>query len=144
MAGADEAVIRRFVEEVVNRGNTDLLNDLVAAAHVNHDHLGDRYGPEGVRIGVAEWRGAFPDLRLTIEDLFAHEDRAAWRFTLVGTHAGPFMGLPATGRPVRVSGIRIDRLASGRLTESWVCLDALGLIRQLGTVPVLTDDWSDE
>jgi steroid delta-isomerase-like uncharacterized protein len=144
MAGADEAIIRRFVEEVVNRGNTDLLNELVAADHVGHDHLGDRYGPEGVRIGVAEWRVAFPDLRLTIDDLLAHEGRVAWRYTLLGTHAGPFMGIPATGRPVRVSGIRIDRLGGRRLAESWVCLDALGLLRQLGTNPVLTDDWNEE
>ena len=54
------------------------------------------------------------------------------------------MGIRATGRPVRVSGIRIDRLGGGRLTESWVCLDALGLLRQVGTTPVLTDDRSEE
>ena len=142
MASAHEAIIRRLVDEVINAGNTDLLADLVAADHVGHDLLGDLYGPEGVRIGIAEWRAAFPDLRVTIEDLFSHDDRAAWRFTLVGTHAGPFMGIPATGRRVRVSGIRIDRFAAGRLVESWVGLDALGLLRQLGAIPVLPKDQS--
>lgn len=140
MAGAHEAIIRRLVEEVVNRGNTDLLTELVAADHVGHDQLGDRYGPEGVRIGVAEYRVAFPDLRVSIEDLFTHQDRAAWRFTLQGRHAGPFMGIPATGRPVRATGLRIDRFAGDRLIESWVGLDALGLLRQLGAIPVLTND----
>jgi predicted ester cyclase len=144
MAGASEAIIRRLVEEVINGGNTDLLTELVAADHVGHDHLGDRYGPGGVRIGVAECREAFPDLRLTIEDLFAHEDRAAWRFTLVGTHAGPFMDIPPTGRPVTASGLRIDRLAEGRLHESWVGLDVLGLLRQLGALPGLWHDRSEE
>ena len=144
MAGAHEAVIRRLVDEVVNGGHTDLLPELVAADHVGHDHLGDRYGPEGVRIGVAEFRAAFPDLRMTVEDLFTDEDRAAWRFTLRGTHAGPFMGIPATGRPVRASGVRIDRLAAGRLVESWVGLDVLGLLRQLGAIPVLANDRSEE
>lgn len=143
MAGAHEAIIRRLVDEVINGGNTDLLTELVAANHLHHDPAGDLYGPEGVALVVAETRAAFPDLRLTIEDLLSHEDRAAWRFTLVGTHAGPFMGIPATGRPVRAAGVRIDRLAGGRLVESWVVLDALGLLRQLGAIPVLTKDQSE-
>ena len=144
MADANEAIIRRLVEEVINRGNTDLLTELVASDHVGHDHLGDRYGSEGVRIGVAEYREAFPDLRVTIEDLLLHRDRAAWRFTIVGTHAGPFMGIPPTGRTVSAGGLRIDRLAEGRLAESWLCLDALGLVRQLGANPVLKKDQSEE
>jgi predicted ester cyclase len=140
MAGANEAIIRRLVEEVINGGNTDVLPKLVAPDHVGHDHLGDRYGPEGVRIGIAEWREAFPDFRVTIQDLLSHGDRAAWRFTLEGTHAGPFMGVAATGRPARASGIRIDRLGGGHLVESWVALDVLGLLRQLGALPVRARD----
>jgi predicted ester cyclase len=144
MGSTHEAIIRRLVDEVINAGNTDLLADLVAADHVGHDLLGDLYGAEGVRIGIAEWRVAFPDLRVTIEDLFAYADRAAWRFSLVGTHAGPFMGIPATRRPVRAAGIRIDRFTAGRLVESWVGLDTLGLLRQLGAVPIVRHDRNEE
>jgi len=134
---ANERVVRRLVEEVVNRGATDLLPQLVGPDHVGHDPLGDHYGPEGVRIGVAELRSAFPDLRVTIEDLLAAGDRVARRFTLRGTHRGPFMGFAATGRAVSAPGLAIDRLADGKLAESWVCVDALGLLRQLGAVPTL-------
>ena len=136
MKGANETLIRRLVEEVINRGNTDLLSELVAADHVGHDPLGDHYGPEGVRIGVAELRSAFPDLRLSIEDIIADGDRVARRYTLRGTHRGPFMGLPATDQTIVASGIAIDRVAEGRLVESWVSLDVLGLLRQLGALPV--------
>jgi steroid delta-isomerase-like uncharacterized protein len=144
MKGANEILIRRLVEEVVNRGNTDLLTELVAADHVGHDPLGDHYGPEGVRIGVAELRSAFPDLRLSIEDIIADGDRVARRFTLRGTHGGPFMGLPATGRTVMASGIAIDRVAGGRLVESWLSLDVLGLLRQLGALPVPVRQATDD
>ena len=137
MEAANERVVRRLVEEVVNRGATDLLPQLVGPDHVGHDPLGDHYGPEGVRIGVAELRSAFPDLRVTIEDLLAAGDRVARRFTLRGTHRGPFMGFAATGQAVSAPGIAIDRLADGKLAESWVCVDALGLLRQLGAVPTL-------
>ena len=137
MPEGNAAVVRRLVEEVLNRGRTGLLAELVAADHVGHDPLGDHYGPEGVRIVIAEHRAAFPDLRVTIEDLVAAGARVVCRFTLQGTHGGPFMGIPATGRPVAAAGIAIDRLAEGKVAESWVSLDALGLLRQLGASPAV-------
>jgi steroid delta-isomerase-like uncharacterized protein len=137
MSKENEAVVRRLIEEVLNGGQTDLLADLVAADHVGHDPLGDHYGPEGMRIAVAEYRTAFPDLRVTIEDLVTAGDEVVHRFTLRGTHAGPFMGIPPTGRVVTSSGIAIDRLAGGKVTETWVSIDALNLLRQMGASPAL-------
>ncbi len=137
MEKRNEEIVRRLVEEVINRGAIELLPLVVGPDHVGHDPLGDHYGPDGVRIGVAELRAAFPDLRVTIEDVMATGDRVARRFTIRGTHRGPFMGFPGTGRSVTATGIAIDRLADGKLAESWVCLDALGLLRQLGAVPTL-------
>ena len=137
MTEDNKAVVRHLVDDVINRGKTDLLTELLATDHVGHEPLGDHYGPEGARIVVAEYRTAFPDLALTIEDLVATGDKVAWRFTLRGTHAGPFMGIPATGRVVTSAGIAIDHLVEGRIVESWLNLDALGLLRQLGAFPVV-------
>ena len=134
MSEANKAVVRRFVEEIVNRWNPGLLPELVAAGHVDHWPDGDLYGPEGARIGIAEYRAAFADLSVTIEDLIAEGDRVAYRFTLRGTHTGPFLAVPATGRRVTATGIGIGRLAGGKLVESWINLDVLGLLRQLGAV----------
>ncbi len=136
MPEGNEAVVRRLIEEVLNRGQTGLLAELVAADHVGHDPLGDHYGPEGLRIAVAEYRAAFPDLRVTVEDLVTEGDKVVHRFTLRGTHAGPFLGIPATGRAVAAAGIAIDRLTGGKVAESWVSLDALGLLRQLGATDI--------
>jgi steroid delta-isomerase-like uncharacterized protein len=137
MLEGNETVVCRLIEEVLNGGQTDLLAELVAADHVGHDPLGDHYGPEGMRITVAEYRAAFPDLWVTVEDLVTEGDKVVHRFTLRGTHAGPFMGIPPTKRVVTAGGIVIDRLADGKVVESWVSLDALNLLRQLGAVPTL-------
>ena len=126
--------MRRFVEGVVNRGDARRLAELVAAAQRRHAPDGDLYEREGVRIDVAEWRAGLPDLELVLEGLVAEGDRVASRFVLRGTHAGPFLGIPATGRRVAVAGIAVDRLAAGRLAESWVSLDGLGLVRQVGAL----------
>ena len=131
---ANEALVRRFLEEVVNHGNTKALAELVAADHVRHAADGDLYGPEGVRVDLAEWRAGFPDLRLAVQDVLAASDRVVSRFVLRGTHAGPFLGLAPTGRAVAVAGVAIDRVAGGRLAESWVGLDGLGLLHQLGAL----------
>ena len=135
MVAGNKAVVLRFVEGVVNRGETGLLAELVAARHVRHAPDGDLYGREGVRIDVAEWRTGFPDLRLEVADQVAERDQVASRFVLRGTHDGPFLGVAPTGRPVAVAGISIDRLAGGRLAESWFSLDAHGLLRQIGALP---------
>ena len=134
MPNRNKALVRRFLNDVVNGGDDRLIAQLVTADHVRHAPDGDLSGPEGVRIDVAEYRTGFPDLSVTIEDLLAEGDRVVSRFVLRGTHAGCFLGLAPTGRIVAVSGMGIDRIAGDQLAESWVALDALGLLRQLGAI----------
>jgi steroid delta-isomerase-like uncharacterized protein len=132
---ANERLLRRFFEAIVNRGEVDLLATFVAGEHVGHDPLGDHYGPEGVRISIEEFRTAFPNLNVTIEDIVANGDRVASRYTLRGTHDGPYMGMAATGRRVVATGLGIDRFIDEKIVESWTCFDALGILRQFGVVP---------
>ncbi len=132
----NKAIVRRLVEEVINRGETRLLPAVIAEDHVYHDPTGDLYGPEGVRLVISELRAAFPDLQMTVDDLRADGDVVVRRFTLRGTHHGAFMAVVATGCRIRVSGIAIDRLSAGMVVESWISLDVLGLLSQLGVDPV--------
>lgn len=129
---ANKALVRRFLEQVINRNDTRLLPQLVATDHVRHAPEGDVHGPEGVRIELADYRAAFPDLRLVLEDLIAEGDRVVSRFVLRGTHASPLLGVAPCGLAVAVAGIGIDRIVDGRLAESWVSLDTLGLLRRVG------------
>jgi predicted ester cyclase len=120
----NKEIVRRLMEDVLGQGRMKLLSELVAAEYVGHFALGDHYGPGGVQIDVAAYRTAFPDLAVTLDDLLAEGDKVVRRFTLQGTHRGPFLGVTGSGRAVVLRGIAIDRLADGRLVESWVQVDS--------------------
>ncbi|MDQ4001303.1 MAG: ester cyclase [Actinomycetota bacterium] len=131
----NKALNRRFVEEVINQGNIDAIDELIDPGVVDHAAPpGFPTGREGAKQFAAMMRAAFPDLHLTIEDMIAEGDKVAVRSTWSGTHEGEFMGIPATGRRVAVSGIDISRCADGRMVEHWEQFDALGLMQQLGAV----------
>jgi predicted ester cyclase len=123
-ADENKETVRRLMEDVFGQGRLTLLPQLVAAEYVGHFALGDHYGPGGVQIDVAAYRAAFPDLTVTLDDLLADGDKVVRRFTLRGTHRKPLPGVEASGRPVILRGIAIDRLAGGRLVESWVQVDS--------------------
>jgi steroid delta-isomerase-like uncharacterized protein len=81
------------------------------------------------------FREAFPDIEATLHDVVAQGDRVAVRYTLEGTHQGPFAGAPATGKHVTLSGMSIFRCADGKIAEVWGCADLLDFLRQLGALP---------
>ena len=78
---------------------------------------------------------AFPDLHLQPEHLIAQNGLVAVRFSVRGTHRGEFLGVPASGREVRFESMEVFRLASGKIAEQWVVMNALGLLQQLGAIP---------
>ena len=90
---------------------------------------------------VETYRGAFPDLHMTIEDVIEQRDRVVIRWTGRGTHTGELNGLAPTDRTVEVTGITIQRIAGGRVAEAWSNWDTLGLLQQIGASP-LRGAWS--
>ena len=127
---ANIALVRRFVEGVLGRGDFAALNALAAPECVDHAATS---GPAALAQFLVPWRAAFPDLALTIEDLAVAEgDLIIARWTLRGTHRGAFLGVPPTGRLVAVAGTELYRLADGRIVERWAVVDLAGLRRQLG------------
>ena len=120
---ANRAVVRRFIEEVLGRGDFAALNALTAPDCI--DHAGAP-GPAAIAQFLAPWRVAIPDLVITIDSLVAAGDRVAARWTLRGTHRGPFLGLPPTDRPVAVTGMELYRLAAGTIVERWAIVDTPG------------------
>lgn len=90
---------------------------------------------EGAKRFVEMYRNAFPDLRITVEDLVAEGDKVLTCWTARGTHQGEFMGIPPSGNRVEFTGISIDRIEGGKFVESWSNYDALGMMQQIGAVP---------
>jgi steroid delta-isomerase-like uncharacterized protein len=134
MSEQNKAHIRRVIEEVYNRGDLALVDEVAASDLIIHAGPQDIRGREGAKQYVAALRAGFPDLRFTIEDQVAEGDTVVTRWTARGTHAGEFQGVPATGREIRITGTDIDRIVGGKVTECWAHLDELGLMRQLGVV----------
>ena len=130
------ATIRRFYD-LINAGEIDQFGELLADDFVEHEETpGLAPTKEGVMAFFRANRAAFPDMRMDAQDVFASGDKVTARVRLTGTHQGPFMGMPATGKQVDIQLIDIMRLGDdGLCHEHWGVLDALAMMQQLGAVP---------
>ena len=131
---------RQLLEQSFNEGNFALIDELVASAAVNHDpatpaQMRDVRGPEVLKGMASMYRAAFPDLRITVDDVIAADDKVVLRWHSEGTHRGELAGLAPTGARGSVTGVSIDRWQDGKVVESWSEWDNLGLARQLGAAP---------
>jgi steroid delta-isomerase-like uncharacterized protein len=149
--GADEATApagpgdlseasRRLIEESFNEGKFDLIDQLVAADAVDHNpaapaQMRGLRGPDVVKRTAGMYREAFPDVRITVDDVIAADDKVVLRWHSEGTHRGELEGLAPTGARGSVTGISIDRWQDGKVVETWTEWDNLGLARQLGAAP---------
>lgn len=132
---ADES--RRLVEQVfaaVNARDWGRVGQLFSPDYVNHS-FPDARGAEGFRQVTAPFFTAFPDLHVEVAEIIAEGDKAASRGTMSGTHQGEFMGIAATGKPVRVGFADSWRFENGKAVENWVQMDMLGMMQQVGAIP---------
>jgi steroid delta-isomerase-like uncharacterized protein len=126
----------RSTYERINAGDIAGFGDLVADDFVEHQGMPDRPTKEGTLEFFRLLLAAFPDWRMTVEDLIAGGDKAVARVQVTGTHKGDFMGVPATGTRVDVQLIDIMRFdGAGLVCEHWGVADMLSLMQQLGVVP---------
>ena len=138
MSTADNKnVINAFVEDVINHGRLERADDLVLADFVELDPLpGQSQGREGLKEIIAQQRTAFPDIHWVIDEMLAEGAKVSTRFTWSGTHRGTFLGIPATHRRITVKGVVIYRLEAGKMADSRILMDSLGMMQQLGVLPV--------
>lgn len=136
MSERNKAIVRLFFEEVWNRGNTAVVEELCASGFSLHGREGKRaLSVQAHQRLVTDWRAAFPDYELTIEHLIAEGDMVALHGTGRATHGGMWQSVAATGKSVVVTETDLFRLADGKLTDWWVDWDALGLMQQIGAIP---------
>jgi steroid delta-isomerase-like uncharacterized protein len=136
MSRDNATIVRRFVDEVITQGNIE-----AAAQYVWEDVIeqvpmpGQGPGLDGLKDILRAMRAGFPDIVFSIQEQVAERDKVASRFEWTGTHRGEFLGIPATGRTVRVWGMVIDRLEDGRIKDTRIIMDTFGLLGQLGVLP---------
>ena len=136
MSEANKNVVRRLFEEVWNKGNLPVADELFAQNYSHHDPSTPEFGrgPESEKKRATLYRTAFPDVRLTVEDIIAEEETVTARWSCKGTHRGDLNGIAPTGKQFTISGISVARFTGGKISESWINWDALGLMQQLGVV----------
>ena len=129
-------LVEHTFERLFNYGELALADELVSADFLNHDAPpGVPRGPAGLRQVVTMLRTAFPDIHYDTEEVIAEDDKVAIRTTMRGTHAGPFLGIPPTGRRFEQQQIHILHFANGKAVEHRAVRDDLGMLQQLGVIP---------
>ena len=127
--------MRRWFQEVWNEGRIETVYELLSADGVARGQRGAEAGirgPEEFAKFVREIRRAFPDIKVTVEDVFGADDKVVLRWSGVMTHTGDGLGLPASGRAVLSRGITIARIVDGKIVECWDNWDQLGMLEQIG------------
>jgi steroid delta-isomerase-like uncharacterized protein len=136
MSVEEQNVIVNQWIEAWNKQDLAAASDLLRPDYKRHDaNLPDLDGSKAGVDFITTCISGFPDIHLDIEQLIAQDDHVAARLTVRGTHQGPFMGVPATGRKVTVEVADVYRLADGKIAEQWVMMNAMGLMQQLGVIP---------
>jgi predicted ester cyclase len=134
-ATSNEAIYRRIIDEIFNRGHLGVADELVAPGCVERQRGGMGDGPEGVKRVASALRAAFPDFTLTIEDLVSDGDKVWARQRGGGTNLGSFFGHPPTGKTAYIDVYDVGRFENGQMVEHWGVPDQLGMMFELRLIP---------
>ena len=126
MPATEHAHLIERIAHSFNTGALDTIDELISPSLA------------GFSRDLAAMKMAFPDAWFTIEDMIGEGDKLADRYTISGTHQQPFLGIAATGRKIRMSGITIVQIHGGKITERWAVTDQLSLLHQLGALPSIS------
>ena len=134
----NKALVGRAFQEFWVQRNLAIAEELFATNHVDHVHSRPpevATGPEGLKQSAMAYFTAFPDLLVAIVEQVADENTVVTHWTAQGTNTGSLFGMPATNKAATFTGITIDRVAGGKIVESWSHFDNLGMFQQLGVLP---------
>jgi predicted ester cyclase len=141
MSSPEEAkeIIRRWNNEGWSGGHYDLAHEIISPNMIVHGAGGQTVGmgPDGLIDLIRTWRAAFPDGRMEIDDIIVDGDTVAIRNTWYGTHEAEFYGVPPSGEKVAVTSVGIDRVTDGLVSEGWGELDMVGMMQQMGALPIV-------
>ena len=142
MSEDNQTVIRRWFEEVWNKGRAEAIDEMFAEDGVAHglaDETGEPLrGPANFRAFHGKFREAFPDIEVVVEDVITEGDKLAARCTVRGRHQGDALGFAATGQQVEFNGICIVRVRDGQIVEAWNNFDFMSMFQQLGALRLQT------
>jgi steroid delta-isomerase-like uncharacterized protein len=131
-----KSIVRRVLDEAFNQGDLTIVDALLAPNSISHH---SSWGTPANRMGlkqlIAMFRTAFPDLNCTVEDEITQDNKVAAHWKIRGTHTGIFLGNPSTSKPILVRGLIYVCIENDQIIESWLMIDQMGMLQQLGLVP---------
>ena len=134
MSMQNKTLIRRWFDEVWNRGNPAAIDEMLASNAVVHGLGFDLHGPAAFKEFQTAYRTAFPDIRLQVDEVVAEGDLVVARWSGSGTHSGDTLGFAGTGKRAHFTGMAMARIQGGKIVEGWNNFDQLGMLQQLGVV----------
>lgn len=146
---ANKDIVVRFVEELWNERNLEIADDIFDEDSHTHQlqtgllAIATPRGPAAVKAHVTDWLSGFPDLKFTVEQMFADGNRVISQLAMDGTQTGQWMGIPPTGNRVDIRMMTIHRIRAGKIIEDWVLVEWLGLLQQLGVLPATSEILSE-
>jgi len=130
----NKSLVQRYFDEM-NKGNKSYLDEYFGLNYIYHGSAGD-LDTEGLKAQHDMFLTAFPDTKASVEDIIAVGDKVVTRWKIRATHTGELQGIAPTGKEVTVTGIIITRVENGKAVEEWEAFDQLGLMQQLGAIPL--------
>ncbi len=133
-----KSIVRRVLDEAFNQGNLTIVDELVAPDGISHhSSWGTPANRTGLKQLIAMFRTACPDLSCKVEDEITQDNKVAAHWKMRGTHTGPFLGNPPTSKPIVVQGLIYVCIENDQITESWLMIDQMSVLQQLGLAPPL-------
>jgi steroid delta-isomerase-like uncharacterized protein len=139
VSAAHKLLFGRLYHSIWNERRMEYIEQVIAPTHALGDPTiaGGAVGPKAYRRQVERFLTGLPDLKFTVDDTISEKDKLVVYWTITGTHLGELMGVAATHQKVAFSGITINQIADGKILESTVIWDGLGLLKQMGiSLPV--------
>ncbi len=138
-------VVASFVEELWNERNLEFADSIFDRDCQTHQLqsgapvVAAPRGPAAIKAHVSDWLSAFPDLKVSVEQMFADGDRVISQLAMDGTQTGQWLGIPPTRKRINIRMITIHRIRNRKIIEDWVLVESLGLLQQLGVLPATND-----
>lgn len=130
-----KVIVERMFDEIINKGNLDLTDELFAEDFIDHGPMGDITGREAFKGLVSQWRSAVPDVHCEVSNVIIDGDDVAWLVRTTGTHTGDGLGFPATGKRFETVSANVGRLRNGQAAEHWSEQGMFPFLVQIGIVP---------
>lgn len=139
MSEENKTIVRHFYEEVMNKGNVDLLDEIMAADFKDHGEtlFGSPQGRDTLKQGIIASRSVFADLTVELHEIIADGEMVGVRGTMRCTQQGTFLGVAPSGNELSWTGLAMFRITDGKLAERWFNSDSLSIVQQIGIVPSL-------